>query len=55
MRSARFRNHFKLRYDVLYDTQSFTATVLVYNNPHTKFPKHLNEELKERDRVSLDK
>jgi len=37
---------FKIRYDVLHDILCFTVTVLIYNNPNIKFPKHLNEERK---------
>jgi len=40
---------FKLRCDVLYDIYSCTITVRICNNPHIKFPKHLDEEEGERD------
>jgi hypothetical protein len=41
---------FKIRYDVLYDICSFTITVHIYNNPHVKFSKDLDEEEQENDR-----
>jgi hypothetical protein len=38
---------FYMIFVVLYDICSFTITVHIYNNPHIKFPNHLDGEEQE--------